>query len=127
MPKVMIVDDDRNMVSLLKILLEMDGYEVVNLTNGKDFISKVREVDPDLVLLDVFISNTDGKELVANLRATPDLMTTKVIMTSGMDLAEQCKEAGADAFLLKPYTPDQLMSSIEKHIRNNTEDIQGEK
>jgi DNA-binding response OmpR family regulator len=127
MPKVMIVDDDRNMVSLLKILLEMDGYEVVNLTNGKDFISKVREVDPDLVLLDVFISNTDGKELVANLRATPDLMKTKVIMTSGMDLAEQCKEAGADAFLLKPYTPDQLMSSIEKHIRNNTEDIQGEK
>lgn len=117
MPKVMIVDDDRNMVSLLKILLEMDGYEVINLTNGKDFVPKVREENPDLLLIDVFISNTDGKKLVADLRATPDLETLRVIMTSGMDLAEQCKEAGADAFLLKPYTPEQLINIIETNIR----------
>jgi DNA-binding response OmpR family regulator len=117
MPKVMIVDDDRNMVSLLKILLEMDGYEVINLTNGKGFVPKVREENPDLLLIDVFISNTDGKKLVADLRATPDLETLRVIMTSGMDLAEQCKEAGADAFLLKPYTPEQLINIIETNIR----------
>lgn len=116
MAKVMIVDDDRNMVSLLKILLEMDGFEVVNLPQVVEFIDKVRTEEPDLVLLDVFMSNIDGKELMAELRKTEGVQTTKVVMTSGMDLAEQCKQAGADDFLLKPYTPEQLMNIIQKNL-----------
>lgn len=116
MTKIMIVDDDRNMVSLLKILLEMDGFEVVNSTQAADFIEKVRLEEPDMVLLDVFISNVDGKEMVAALRKTEDIQSTKVVMTSGMDLADQCIRAGADDFLPKPYTPEQLMEIIQKNI-----------
>lgn len=118
MPKVMIVDDDRTMVSLLKILLEMDGYEVVNVTNGNDFLPNVRVEKPDIVLLDVFLTNMDGKELVAEVRRSEDLSDLKVIMTSGMDLADQCAEAGADAFLLKPYTPEQLMQALQDNLES---------
>ncbi len=119
MTKVMIVDDDRTMVSLLKILLEMDGYEVVNVTQGGNFLPKVREEKPDIVLLDVFLTNVDGKELVAELRNTQDVSDMKVVMTSGMDLADQCANAGADAFLLKPYTPEQLMSVLKENLGNS--------
>lgn len=118
MPKVMIVDDDRTMVSLLKILLEMDGFEVVNVTHGRDFLPKVREEKPDIVLLDVFLTNMDGKELVAEVRKSEDLSDLKVVMTSGMELAEQCANAGADAFLLKPYTPEQLMNVLQDNLEN---------
>lgn len=118
MPKVMIVDDDRTMVSLLKILLEMDGFEVVNVTHGRDFLPKVREEKPDIVLLDVFLTNMDGKELVAEVRKSDDLSDLKVVMTSGMELAEQCANAGADAFLLKPYTPEQLMKVLQDNLEN---------
>ena len=116
MAKVMIVDDDRNMVSLLKILLEMDGFEVVNISQVVEFIDKVRTEELDIVLLDVVMSNIDGKELMVELRNTEDVQATKVVMTSGMDLEEQCKKAGADDFLLKPYTPEQLMNIIQKNI-----------
>ena len=72
----MIVDDDRTMVSLLKILLEMDGYEVVNVTHGRDFLPNVREEVPDIVLLDVFLTNMDGKELVAEVRSQVRILSS---------------------------------------------------
>jgi DNA-binding response OmpR family regulator len=119
MSKVMIVDDDRTMVSLLKILLEMDGFEVVNIMMGGQLIEKIRNEKPDLVLMDVFLSDADGKEILSELRKTSDLADVRVIMTSGMDLAEQCLDAGADAFLLKPYTPEQLMKMIQENLPQN--------
>lgn len=119
MSKVMIVDDDRTMVSLLKILLEMDGFEVVNIMMGGQLIEKIRNEKPDLVLMDVFLSDADGKEILSELRKTSDLADVRVIMTSGMDLADQCLDAGADAFLLKPYTPEQLMKIIKENLPQN--------
>jgi len=121
MSKVLIVDDDRTMVSLLKILLEMDGFDVSNLSMGGKLIEKVRDEKPDLILMDVFLSDADGKEVLAELRNTKDLSDLRVVMTSGMDLADQCMDAGADAFLLKPYTPEQLMKIIQQNLPNDGE------
>ena len=121
MSKVLIVDDDRTMVSLLKILLEMDGFDVSNLSMGGKLIEKVRDEKPDLILMDVFLSDADGKEVLAELRNTTDLADLRVVMTSGMDLADQCMDAGADAFLLKPYTPEQLMKIIQQNLPNDGE------
>jgi len=119
MSKILIVDDDRTMVSLLKILLEMDGFDVVNISMGGQMIEKVRAEKPDLVLMDVFLSDADGKEVLVELRNTTDLADLKVVMTSGMDLADQCMDSGADAFLLKPYTPEQLMKTIQQNLPGN--------
>lgn len=119
MSKVLIVDDDRTMVSLLRILLEMDGFEVVNINMGGQLIEKVRFEKPDLILMDVFLSDTDGKDMLMELRNTSDLADVRVIMTSGMDLADQCMDAGANAFLLKPYTPEQLMKMIQDNLPPN--------
>jgi CheY-like chemotaxis protein len=121
MSKVLIVDDDRTMVSLLKILLEMDGYEVVNVSIGRQLLEKVRIETPDLVLMDVFLADIDGKEILKQLRDSTDIANVRVIMTSGMDVADQCMDAGADAFILKPYTPEQLMKVIQENLPHEGE------
>jgi len=118
MSKVMIVDDDRTMVSLLRILLEMDGFDVVHAANHDEILERMDVEKPDLVLMDVFLANQDGMDLLAQLRQKQNLMDLRVVMTSGMDLADQAIKAGADAFLLKPYTPEQLIETINQNLRN---------
>jgi DNA-binding response OmpR family regulator len=118
----MIIDDDQNTVSLLKILFEMDGFEVVSFTDRKNILDDIRAAEPDLVLMDVFIFNQDGTELLKEMRSSTDLANVRVVMSSGMDLTEKCIAAGADAFLLKPYTPEMLMNVIKNTLaieRNN--------
>lgn len=117
MSKVMIVDDDRTMVSLLRILLEMDGFDVVHAANHDEILERMDVEDPDLVLMDVFLANQDGMDLLAQLRQNQNLRDLRVVMTSGMDLADQAMDAGADAFLLKPYTPEQLIEIINQNLR----------
>jgi CheY-like chemotaxis protein len=105
------------MVSLLRILLEMDGYEVVHLTEHADILVQIREEDPDLILMDVFLPDVNGMELLQRIRQDRDLGEARVVMTSGMDQSERSTASGADAFLLKPYTPEQLIQVIEDNLR----------
>ncbi len=116
MPKVMIVDDDRTTVSLLETLLQMDGFEVVTEARKELILPGIRSAAPDVVLMDVFLAQSDGMGVLADLRSAPDLADVRVVMTSGMDLEEQCLAAGANAFLLKPYTPDQLTKVIQENL-----------
>lgn len=118
MTTVMIVDDDQTMTSLLSTLLQLDGYDVLQASSKDGFLTQVADGIPDAILMDVFIGEADGLDLVQQLRASTrrELAKVPVIMTSGMDLAEQCKKAGANAFLLKPYDPEQLLGVIHKHL-----------
>jgi CheY-like chemotaxis protein len=111
--KVLIVDDDRTMVSLLRTLFELQGYQVHTALHRDQVAKGLREDKPDVVLMDVFLSGLDGLELLREMRAQPDLASVRVIMTSGMDVEDQAMEAGAHAFLLKPYTPDQLLELVQ--------------
>ncbi len=116
MARVMIVDDDGNMVSLLKTLLEMDGYQVSHVAHKDAILPAIERERPEVVLMDIFLADVDGVDLLRRLRSSPELKHVRVIMTSGMDLEDRCKEAGADGFLLKPYTPDQLVSLIQENL-----------
>lgn len=116
MPKVFIIDDDKTMVYLLRTLLEMDGYEVAEVQDWSAIIGTIQVESPDLILMDYFLPDLDGLELLAQLRADPMLTETRIIMSSGMDVSDQCVAAGADAFLLKPYTPEQLVEVIKETV-----------
>ncbi|HEX9680205.1 MAG TPA: response regulator [Anaerolineales bacterium] len=116
MKKVMIVDDNRTMVSLLRTLFELQGYEVLTALDRDTLLANLRSERPEVVLMDVFLSGLDGLDLLRQIRAAQDLAGVRVVMTSGMDLAESCLQAGADAFLLKPYTPDQLFETVERNL-----------
>lgn len=104
----MIVDDDRTTVSLLETLLDMDGFKVVLCPRGGEVIEKMYVEKPDLVLIDYHLADMKGLEVLKAIRADDALADTVVVMTSGLDVAPECKAAGADRFLLKPFNPGDL-------------------
>lgn len=114
MKKILLAEDDPTMVSLLKILLGMEGYLAVNITaDNQDIIQLTRDEHPDLILMDVHLGEQNGLAVVKELRSLKDIKNTKVIMTSGMNLGEECQTAGGDDFVLKPYMPDELLKKIK--------------
>jgi CheY-like chemotaxis protein len=114
MPNLLLVEDDRDMVTLLQTLLEMEGYGVGSARSGDAVLTMVGEDHPDVVLLDVNLAGQNGLQILHDLRSRPETRSTRVIMTSGMDVSEQCLKEGADAFLLKPYMPDDLVRLIRE-------------
>ena len=111
------MDDDHTMVSLLATLLELDGFEVQPKTQPGNLVQYLREESPDLVIMDVFLTNGDGIELLREVRSDAELTALPVIMTSGMDVEDQCLEAGANGFMLKPYSPPDLIAMIRDNLQ----------
>ncbi len=114
MKKILLVEDDATMISLLRTLLEIEGFAVVQFDPAQDVLEQIRREHPDAVLLDVNIHGMDasGFDVVRALRADPELQDTRVLMASGMNYKREASEAGADAFLLKPFMPDDLIKQI---------------
>jgi DNA-binding response OmpR family regulator len=113
MPKVLLADDDFTMVSLLKTLLGMEGYKVETLLDKTgDMMETIRASKPDIFLVDVFLGDRNGLDLVRELRHQTDLKDIRIVMVSGTDKTDECLAAGANAFLLKPYMPDDLFKIL---------------
>lgn len=116
--KVLLAEDDATMVSLLKTLLKMEGYQVVALAADDDVPAAVRRERPDVLLMDVHLFHQSGLEILDTLRHAKDTHSTCVVMTSGMNMKEECLNRGANDFLLKPYMPDDLFGILERNIRS---------
>jgi DNA-binding response OmpR family regulator len=111
LPKVMIVDDDLTTVKLVQMLLEMDGFEVSVSARGGDVIPLAVKVQPDLFLMDYHLADMDGVTILRDMRAGAAggaFVNTPVVVTSGLDVEDEVMEAGADAFLVKPFEPSDL-------------------
>jgi DNA-binding response OmpR family regulator len=117
MSKIMLIEDDQTMLALLKILLGMENFEVYSPVDDRPeaIIEAIRDQHPDLTLLDVNLRLGNGIELVSQMRSDPELKGARVIMTSGLDLSNECLQAGADNFLLKPSMPDDLINITPAH------------
>ena len=116
--KILLAEDDATMVSLLKTLLKMEGFEVVALHADADVPAAVRNEKPDVLLLDVHLSSQSGLDFLDNLRSSDDLTNVRVVMSSGASMKEECMRHGADGFLLKPYMPDDLITMLKRTIRS---------
>jgi DNA-binding response OmpR family regulator len=114
MAKILLAEDDITMVSLLKTLLKMEGFEVSALKTGADVPAEVGHKKPDILLLDVHFGNQNGVEIVEAIRKNKDFSSLRVVMTSGMSMQEECMLAGANAFLLKPFSPDDLIRLVKQ-------------
>jgi len=116
MPTVMLAEDDQTMVSLLKTLLGMEGYQVVALDMEEDIFDAVKTHQPDLLLLDVHLPNANGLDIIDQIRSAPETKDTSVVMTSGLNLEAECMRHGASEFLLKPYMPDDLLGILKRNL-----------
>lgn len=116
MAKVMIVDDDRTTTSLLQTLLELDGYDIVVVSQGLQVIPKAESETPDIILMDYHLADTEGVEVLKELRAHGSLSATPVVIASGLDVSDEVIAEGANRFLLKPFEPSDLPKIFDELI-----------
>ena len=113
--KVLIVDDEINIVTALEFLLQKSGYEVMAAQNGDEALKQVESFAPDLVLLDVMMPRISGYEVCRRMRERPDWKHIKIVMLSakGRD-AEVSKgvSLGADLYVTKPFSNIELVGKI---------------
>ncbi|MGL4595028.1 MAG: response regulator [Thermoguttaceae bacterium] len=114
--KVLVVDDDIELVELIVDVLEGDGrFETKSVNNGFDAGMMVREYRPDLIVLDVMLPDINGKEVCQRVRSDSSLNNVKIICISGMveqDKIAELRGAGADDFLQKPFETDKLIERL---------------
>ncbi|MEP6896753.1 MAG: response regulator [Chloroflexota bacterium] len=113
MPKVLLAEDDFTMVSLLKTLLKMEGYDVVALDVNANVPDAVERENPDSLLMDVHLGQQNGMDIVQAIRQNPALANVRIVMTSGLNMKEECLQRGANYFLLKPFMPDDLLKVLK--------------
>lgn len=118
--KIIIVDDEVDMVRLLTIELEIEGFEVSAAHDGQAGLELIRRLKPDLVLLDVMIPRMDGYEVLRAVKADPGIRHIPVIMLTAKGLmGDVCQglEAGADDYIAKPFHPGLLVNRIRRILK----------
>lgn len=114
MTHVLVVDDDRTTTRLLTMLLEMDGFKVSQTPQAEAVLKLGRENQVDAFVIDCNLGDYNGVDLLRQIRDTADLASKRVIMTSGLDLSHEAMGAGADYFLLKPFSPTELSEKLKE-------------
>ena len=115
--KILVVDDEERMVRFIRMNLEHDGFVVSEAFNGKQAIGKLRDVNPDIVLLDVMMPDVDGFDVLETFR---EFTNVPVIMLTAKGEEEdrvRGLELGADDYVTKPFSPRELVSRIRAVLR----------
>lgn len=117
MPKqILIADDDPGIVDAVQMMLDFYGYNASYTYDGATLLHQTENY-PDLVLLDIWMSGTDGRDVCKALKSKPEWQQVPVIMISASkDIAQSAYDAGADDFLPKPFDMDVLISRIEEQL-----------
>jgi len=115
--RIMIADDDPGIVDAVEMLLEFEGYKVTSTVDGSTVLDMKAEL-PDLLLLDIWMSGEDGRDICKKLKASDVTKNIPVIMISASrDIKESAMKSGADDFLAKPFEMDELLKKIETLTR----------
>src|SRR3990172_9301630 len=121
MAHVLVVDDEDQMRKLIRLALQQEGHTVVEAPNGKRAIQHIQEAEINLVISDVVMPGMDGLELIREIRRTHPGIKVLAISGAGkegpglyLNIAEHF---GADAILMKPFTPDQLIEKVLALLR----------
>lgn len=114
---ILLVDDDPNLRDMLRAMLEMGGFAVIEAEDGLDALEKLEEITPDVLVLDVMMPNLDGVSLCKQLRSDAEFVGLPIIMLSGKTqhrAVEEGMAAGANLYLCKPITVDELIRSVRE-------------
>lgn len=111
--KILIVDDEASIVEAISLVLE-DAFEVASTPRGDHALAKAKSFKPDLILLDLLLSGSDGRSICKDLKKDTVTKAIPIIMISAHPAArEEAQEAGADDFLAKPFDANELLTSIK--------------
>jgi len=115
--RILVVDDEERMVRFIRMNLEHDGFQVSEAFNGKEAIQKIRDVTPDLILLDVMMPDIDGFEVLETVREVSQVPVIMLTAKGEEDDRVRGLELGADDYVTKPFSPRELVSRVKAVLR----------
>ncbi|AGL02949.1 response regulator [Desulfoscipio gibsoniae] len=119
-PRILVVDDEKNIVELIKFNLEREGYQVIAAYDGQEAVNEAQSKAPDLIILDVMLPRMDGLEVCRQLNHDPNTRDIPIIMLSarGDELDKILGlEIGADDYVTKPFSPRELVARVKARLR----------
>ena len=116
--KILLVDDEPDVLQPVAFRLTKSGYDIVTATNGEKAIEMIKTEKPDLVLLDLRLPGINGIEVCRMIRSDAALKNTPIILftASANNIVEDCARCGANDYIIKPFDSKDLMEKIKKHI-----------
>ena len=118
--KILVVDDEQDLVKLIRYHLEKDGYKVITAYNGDDALFLTRKERPELIILDLMLPGIDGLEVCRKLKADQELAHPAIIMLTAKgeeaDITKGLK-LGADDYMTKPFSPKELVARVQAVLR----------
>lgn len=118
---VLLVDDDKDICVMVEAILKFAGYKVQSCSNPDQLPDILNMTRPKLLLMDMLLSGTDGRDVCRRIKADPLTAGIKVVMMSAHpDADKSCREAGADDFISKPFDMDYFISKIKGQLPART-------
>ena len=124
--KILIVDDDPDILDVLKITLEAEGYEVIEAHDGKEALDTIKRTNPDLLITDFKMPKMCGDELCSNLKDDILIQHMPIIMLTGKgEVTDKVHgiNAGADDYMVKPFEPQELVARVKMVLRRTVRDL----
>jgi two-component system response regulator VicR len=120
MAKILLADDEPSIQTLVRHIIEDGGYEHLAVTDGASVFDVVREQQPDLIILDVMMPRLDGFKVCEGLRAQ-DVLVPIIMLSAKGDIVDKSVgfSVGADDYLVKPFSPEELLMRIQAHLRQH--------
>lgn len=115
--KVLIVDDELDILEFIQYNLEKEGFEVDTAVNGREAIDKAKKFAPDLILLDVMMPEMDGLDVCRTVKADPDLQHIPVFLVTARAMVQERErgfQAGADDYITKPFANKELLDRVKE-------------
>src|SRR5512143_695391 len=117
--RILVVDDEERMVRFIRLNLEHDGFLVSEAFSGRQAIQRLRDVSPDLILLDVMMPDLDGFEVLQMIREISNVPVIMLTAKGEEDDRVRGLELGADDYIAKPFSPREMVSRIKAVLRRN--------
>ena len=115
--KILIVDDDKNIIETLKTRLETNGYRIITASNGLEGLDKANAEKPDLIILNVMMPQLDGIMTTLRLKGMAETKTTPIIIMTGIKERDNmilARHVGASDYITKPFESSELLKKIDK-------------
>lgn len=129
--RVVCIEDENDMLDLMRLLLTRRGFEFVGATDGKSGLHAVREQKTDLILLDLMMPEMDGWEVYNSLRSDPETRSIPVIVVTARARTQEqlnaLRVAKVEDYIIKPFGPAQLLESIERVLQRQGDNLPAEK
>ena len=118
MAKILVIDDDKPILEVVKIILDTEGYTVETISDWPEVFGKIKSYKPDLIILDIFIAGADGRVICKELKKSKTTINIPVILFSATNRLEAyTKDSNAQGYLKKPFENEDLINVVKEFLK----------